>query len=413
MSGPAVGSTVRSVVVAASPSMNRSSPRVITVLLFSPLKGRDPLSGDTSYTESLLADPPPGVRYLDYDEALQTGLMRVRGTRRAVSRWTPVDLVVAAVRLVELALRRAGLMYREPTWFVTIDGDVDLVHQHLFSVRQIGPRVPVVSSAGLPLEVLYEARDGWSRRRARCATACERVFAAAVDAHVPWLRATTGSVMTVYSEQLAAYLRAAGVTVPIKFAGTAIDDAPDCRDRPNSPPTLAFVGRDFELKGGDVAVEAFRLAQREQPNLRLLIATAARNKHLIPTVPGVQCWFDAPRETVVREVLSQADVLLAPTRLDCGAPYGVLEALRAGVVVVMTPLPWLDRRLAPPAVSFAARAPEAIAHAASVALGRPDDDRRTAARSTYRTYFSTSALHRDLLAAYAEITSDPRPRSVA
>jgi hypothetical protein len=56
-------------------------------------------------------------------------------------------------------LRRVGVMYREPTWFVTIEpGAFDLVHQHLFSVRQIGDRLPVVSTGGYPLEVLYGAR---------------------------------------------------------------------------------------------------------------------------------------------------------------------------------------------------------------------------------------------------------------
>ena len=81
------------------------------VLLLSPIAGRDPLSGDTSYTDALLADPPVGVGYVRYDQALADGSLRIRGRKGASG-----DAGWLALRGAELALRRAGVMFREPTW---------------------------------------------------------------------------------------------------------------------------------------------------------------------------------------------------------------------------------------------------------------------------------------------------------
>ena len=179
----------------------------LRILLFSPVRGRDPESGDIAYTEALLADPPPGVTYTTYAEALDAGLVRVRGRRPRRGDAALLDLVLLIVRVGELSLRKVGVMFREPTWYVTIDPSAfDVVHQHLFAVRQIGSRVPVVSSAGYPLPILYGAREKWSARRLGLATALERAYAHVMNVHNPWLRCAPGNLMTVYSERFRDYL---------------------------------------------------------------------------------------------------------------------------------------------------------------------------------------------------------------
>ena len=191
---------------------SEASNRPLSVLLFSPVRGRDPASGDVAYTEALLGEPPPGVRYTTYAQALEDGLLEIRGRRpRPGTRRATIDLALFGVRGVELTLRRAGVMYREPTWFVSLrPGAFDLVHQHLFAVRQVGPRLPVVSSAGYPLPELYAARDRWSPARLRLATALEWRFDQLMDVHNPWLRGTAGNVMTAYTERFRQYLVARG-----------------------------------------------------------------------------------------------------------------------------------------------------------------------------------------------------------
>lgn len=131
------------------------------ILLLGPLAHLDQPSGDISYIEALLAEPPPGVEYVTYADAIDQGLIAVRGRRPANGTFGLTDLTLLGVRAGERALRRRGIMFREPWWFVSIKpGAFDLVHQHLFAVRQIGTHIPVVSTAGSPLSIHY--RDGRS-----------------------------------------------------------------------------------------------------------------------------------------------------------------------------------------------------------------------------------------------------------
>jgi hypothetical protein len=135
-------------------------------LLFSPVPGRDVAGGDTSYTESLLADPPDGVTYTTYADALDEGSMVLRGRRPDKGRAGRSDIGLFGLRTGEAAARKSGLMFAEPLWFATVDpAAFDVVHLHLFSLRQVDSAVPVVSSAGYPLNVLYHEGRGWSASR--------------------------------------------------------------------------------------------------------------------------------------------------------------------------------------------------------------------------------------------------------
>src|SRR5579872_1092869 len=136
----------------------------LRVLLYAPLEGIDPSSGDTTYTKTLVENPPSAVHYTTYAEALADGRLRSRGRRGDLH--TGVDVLIAAARAAELGLRRRWL-FREQTRFITAEPDsFDLIHNHIFALRQIGTRVPTVSSAGYPLSELYRSREGWTPTRA-------------------------------------------------------------------------------------------------------------------------------------------------------------------------------------------------------------------------------------------------------
>ncbi len=381
----------------AEASTNRS------VLLFSPLAGLDPPSGDVSYTEALLEEPPPGIRYTTYRDAIDAGTVRVRGRRPRHGSLRSADVAVLGIRTGEQILRRAGAMFREPTWFVTVDPDAfDLVHQHLFPIRQVGPSLPVVSSAGYPLTVLYGAREQWSSPRLRVALALQSAFDRSFQVHDPWLRPGPHGVMTVYSGHFQDWLLRRGVAAErVLVAGTALPDMAMAPKRSDGR-TITFVAGVFARKGGDIALAAFRRLHDSDSSLRLILVTsrqAAESNSV--TGPGVELVVDAPRRRVLDDVLPRADVLLLPTRSDCGAPYGVLEALQSGAAVVTSTDPWLDGRLVPPAVVRVAPSTDAVA-AAVQALLVPAALRQAqaAARQLWASQFSMEPLHRDLLAAY-------------
>jgi glycosyltransferase involved in cell wall biosynthesis len=387
--------------------------RPLRVLLFSPLPGRDPVSGDTAYTESLLAAPPPDVEFITYSDAVESGVMRVRGRRpHKGRRWTAADALILVVRGLEMLGRRTGMMYREPTWFVSLDtAEIDLIHQHLFAIRQIGPRVPVVSSFGYPLNVHYKFRERWSPSRLRIATALEVLWSVVLRVHTPWLHGVQPAIMTGYSRAAVDWLVARGwptsqtrvISTGMVPLGAASPEAE--RD----PLELAFVGRDFYRKGGDIAVAAFELLRSRHQGIHLTIVTSS-----VPSgqdLPdGVHLVLDAERAYVQDVVLARASILLAPTRADCGVPYGLLEAMQRGCAIVTSDTKWLDDRLAPPAVhrvapeatTVAAAAESLLSHAALAEAG-------TAVRELWERCFSSDALGVSLRAAYEDcLTSGAR-----
>ncbi len=380
--------------------MSTAEPRV---LLFSPLQGLDPPSGDISYTEALLAHPPPGVTYTTYQRAMEDGSVVVRGRRPGHGRSETVDQVLFGARAIEFGLRKTGVMFREPTWYISIrPGVFDLLHQHLFAIRQIGLKIPVVSSAGYPLDVLYRARERWSRPRLRIARSLEALYCRLADIHNPWLRPTTDGIMTVYSEHFRSELVRAGISpTQIRLASTALPDM-GLEPRTDHALTLGFVGRDFVSKGGDLALAAFRILRSDHPSLRMLLVTShesARRHQLAGD--GIEVILDPSRTELTSGFLPRIAALLAPTRADCGAPYALLEALQLGIPIITTDLPWLDDRLIPPAVTRAGLTSASIASTAE-ALLEPTRlaEARSAARELWEQEFSMPGLHRRLIDSY-------------
>jgi glycosyltransferase involved in cell wall biosynthesis len=373
-------------------------------LLFSPVAGRDDIGGDTSYTEALLEEPPNGVVYTTYADALAEGSMVLRGRRPGRNPTGLRDLGLFGVRAGEFAARRSGLMFAEPLWFATIDPDAfDLVHVHLFSLRQVGTPVPVVSSAGYPLSVLYQDGRGWSARRTTRALSLETLLAHMTHAHVPWLTAPRPDLLTVYSGHFAQWMVGRGIPEEqVRVLGTALPAAHE-RPRKSDGRTLALVARDYQRKGGDVALAAFDLMRQKDPSLTLLVATQTPEAvRSLSGHPGVELFHNPPRTVVLEEILPRTDVLLAPTRLDCGVPYGLLEALRQGCGLVTSTVPWLDERLTGPSVRRVDLDAAAVASATSELLEIDRDCLERDARALWQDRFSMASVHHDLLAAYRD-----------
>jgi len=309
---------------------------IVRVLLMSPMADRDVAGGDVTYTEALLARPPEGVTYTTYVDALDEGSLVERGRRPRGGLPGPTDTVILGVRGVEHGLRRAGLLFREPYSYVTVSpGAFDLVHAHLFAVRMVGAGVPLVTSSGFPLPVLYEDRFGWSHRHVAVSTVAERVLARAVGVELPWLPPRRAARAMVQSEHYRHQLIDAGadpdrvVVHPLGSTGTA------GRPRGGPPRTIGYISTGFESKGGPVVLDAFRKLLAECPTARLIIV-GSEPRRLDSSFPvgSVEWHGRVPHAEVLDSVLPRVDVLALPTRCDSGPPYVVIEALQRGIPVV-------------------------------------------------------------------------------
>lgn len=121
----------------------------------------------------------------------------------------------------------------------------------------------------------------------------------------------------------------AGVNVPV--------DPPSAERRARrttrSERVIAFVGRDFLRKGGDLVLDAFRVL-RERTSIPLRLVVAGPVTWPLPgAIPqGVEFIGNAPFESV-RVLLHDADVLVMPSRFEA---FGIIiaEALASGTPVI-------------------------------------------------------------------------------
>ncbi len=105
-----------------------------------------------------------------------------------------------------------------------------------------------------------------------------------------------------------------------------------------------------------------------------------------------------------RSARPHIDVLVSPTSSDCGAPYAILEALQSGACVVLSKNAWLDDRLVEPAVRRTGDGVSALVTELEDLLQDRNLERaQAAARPLWHKEFSMTALHGDLLAAYAAV----------
>jgi glycosyltransferase involved in cell wall biosynthesis len=101
---------------------------------------------------------------------------------------------------------------------------------------------------------------------------------------------------------------------------------------PARPPTILFVGLQFERKGGDVLVQSFRRIRAELPSARLLLAGVPAD---FMTEPGVTCLGvldkNRPADAAsLAHAYADADVFALPTRFE---PFGIafVEAMHFGL----------------------------------------------------------------------------------
>jgi glycosyltransferase involved in cell wall biosynthesis len=317
--------------------------RELRVLLMSPLPGLDPFNGDVVYSQALLEQPPPGVTYVRYDDAIISGELRELGRRRDFqardsprARWLALTRLVREHSLNEA--RRHGVLFREPFRFLEVCGAFDLVHCHTFSVRWTGARVPVLVSNAAPLSELYARARGWGEGRVRFADDADRFLARMLDvAHIEHGLAQADRVVA-FTHVLRRWYIERGVppdrvgVVPCFPAGM-----PVAAVEQSVPGRIGFVAQNFMIKGGDTVLQALDKIRARRPDAHLWVAggptTGLSDKELV--VAGVTWCGYLSREQLLEHFLPSCQVFAYPSRFD-GLPLTLLEALGSGVPAVVS-----------------------------------------------------------------------------
>ncbi len=389
------------------------------VLLLSPLPGLDPACGDVTYTETLLANPPDGVEYVTYAQALEDGTLLEHGRRESLGRALRErrrlagEACLTAVQKSLNLLRRRGLLFREPFRFFSVrPGAFDLIHCHVFSCRFFQLPCPLVVSNAAPLRFLYTGARGWSPRRADRVERVEKALARVlgvnhVSYHVPQV-----SRLIAFTRFLQEWYIRAGVLPADRLDVVPIFlPARSAATPSGAPRRVGFVAKDFEAKGGPTLLRAFEEVRRSLPEAELHIvgceprmdAEEAANRGIVWTAY-------IPRDRLLADIFPKLDVYAHPTKVD-GLPLTVLEALSFGLPVATSDYQAMPEIVGQGTAGLVSPAGDAGALAANIIrLLEPAANRafREAAYNHFLRTYSTEAVLPKLKACYEQAVAEWR-----
>lgn len=395
------------------------------VLLLSPLRSLDPACGDIVYTETLLSDPPPGVEYETYADALARGALVEHACRPALRRawrtgrgrwretWT-----TALAKVVNL-LRKAHILFWEPFRIFSVRaGEYDLIHTHVFNCGFRAIDCPVVVSNALPVRCLYTDARGFTPIRVRILEAADRLLAAIFRVNLTsyWLPGIERVI--AFSQDLAGWYLERGIA-----EGSSIDVVPIYLPEAPAAPAgvrprrIGFIARDFDAKGGPVLLAAFQLVREKIPDAELIIVgSPARLDEASQAARGIRWLPLVPREDLLNDILPSFDVFAYPTQFD-GMPLVLLEAMSRGVAIAATSYRAIPEMLDRGRAGLLSPVGDAPALAANlIALLEPETNRRfrAAARAHFTATYSARAVMPQLAASYRRATAGGEgPRAAA
>ena len=394
----------------------------LRVLLMSPVAGLDPSNGDVTYTEQLVAEPPPGVVYTTYDEALREGSVRDR-FRRGHSSVSLLPQDRTAIGFAEVALnkgRRTGLFFREQFRHLFVrPGRFDLVHAHVFSVRLWSEeQLPLVMSNSVQTHALY--RDGFGHRGSvtLLRALAERAAARSLGVTHAAYGQRGANAVVCFSDHLRqtflagpheAYAQYVVVPPGVEVPSDSVIESRAAGDEIR----VGFVG-DWVGKGGDTVLAAYLQLRAAGHQVSLtVVGGRARMSATESSRLGITWLPRAPREALLHEIIPTFDVFAYPSRFD-GLPLTLLEVMAAGVPVIVS-----DYGALPEVVDFGraglvVRRGDIRGLATAISALLEPDTRRllgTAARERVRSNYEIRRAARALGRVYADVAE--RAGSVA
>jgi glycosyltransferase involved in cell wall biosynthesis len=302
-------------------------------LLFSALPPGDPESGDAQYTRDLLAEPPDGVEYVPYQDALASGELEenVSWRRGAHRPGSVAEVRLATERLALNAGRRAGWLLPDPVRWWRVRSHFDVAHVHCMPTHLAGSVPPVVLTDSAGTFWYWTRVHGMGEAETWTKLERERRLARSMGYHHPSAYPDQAAQALYFVDSGTRFARRVGAPRRnLQFCPAGVPDGVSEPRAARDGTTLAFVAHNFTIKGGPEALEIYRGVRQVLPEARLIVAGSTDRD---PGISGVEWLGPKSRKDLYAEVYPRADVFVYPTHFDTAALVAQ-EAMANGVPVV-------------------------------------------------------------------------------
>jgi glycosyltransferase involved in cell wall biosynthesis len=275
------------------------------ILLISPL---DPVvpdkrnlkwlsGGESTYTKSLLENPPKGIEYVHVTDALKRGLVEF-------GKWQEILVWLMKFRILPIGPR---------VYDIKIKTRFDLIHSHVHPVR-CNENIPLICSDSSSNYLTLKYYFGWADWRIGMGEKIKGWV---------WkkLNVNEGNNLIVWSK-FAKKMQGKGEVI---FPG--IKDIYTQKIK-HTGVNILFVGTWFARKGGFELVRAFGKLKEKYVDINLIVVGEV-------DLPGIETYKWLPREKLM-DLYANADIFVnIPPKME-GFGIAVLEAMAWGIPVIAT-----------------------------------------------------------------------------
>lgn len=295
------------------------------VLLVSPKDPDKPgklehlMGGENTFTRALLDNPPWGVEFCHYQQALKKGKINY-------SRW---QSKLSFLMKVGLFPPDAGFQCLD------IREKFDLIHCHAYCLRLKNYSGPVVLSDSSSNFLFLKDYLGWSKQRIDFSYKIRKFICRKFNIFDPNLNLYQAKKLVVWSDfakkvhcQLGADSKKITVIPP------GITRLPLRKIKSKNTFNILFVGVWFERKGGKILLQAFKMLKEKYPQIRLFLVGQIPRGIKLPK----DVWHKdfLPREELIKELFPKADALVLVPILAEGYGLVVLEAASLGIPSIVS-----------------------------------------------------------------------------
>lgn len=296
----------------------------VKVLLISPEDPERPtnlrllVGGENTYTQNLLAYPPPHVKYIHYQQALKEGSISYLAEQKFLG-----------------FLMRIGLWPPDCGFqCLEIKDNFDLIHCHAYCLKVKNYAGPVVLSDSSSNFLFLKDYLGWSERKIDRRYRTRKLVSRQFDLYDPNLNITKAKRLIVWSGfAKKIHERLGGNGEKITVIPPGIGTLP-VKKKGHQGFNILFIGTWFERKGGGLLLEVFAELKKKYPQVYLYLISQLPNGIHLPS--GVYHENFLPREKLIKGIFPLADVLvLVPGKVE-GYGLVVLEAASMGIPAIVS-----------------------------------------------------------------------------